>query len=60
VEKALYDLVLSAKARILRVPSRVAPELLRLDSRVVAQSIFDRIIPGRRSLLWKKERNESR
>ncbi len=42
VEKSVSDLVLQVKARILGVPARVAPELLGLDNRVVAQSIVEK------------------
>jgi phage terminase Nu1 subunit (DNA packaging protein) len=38
VEKAMTDLVLSTKARLLAVPARAAPELLALNSRVEAET----------------------
>lgn len=42
VEKAMTDLVLTTKARILAVAPRVAPDLVGLDSRVMAHAIVEK------------------
>ena len=40
VESALTDLVLTTKARIMAIPSRIAPELVGETSRVMIQAKF--------------------
>jgi phage terminase Nu1 subunit (DNA packaging protein) len=57
VEKEMTDLILTTKARVLAVASRVAPELLGLTSRVMAHAIVEK---GLKEALLQLSKREDR
>lgn len=55
VERDITDLILTTKARVMAVAPRVAPELLGLNSRVMAQAIVEKSLKEALLQLSKRE-----